>query len=398
MDNALVQLGYLSTSLEGLLTNWALVIDAGPVGNEGRFANHTDDPNAVLAIGFSNGIRVRVVKAVKKISPGEEITVHYGGSYWETLHTNRQKTPVSAEDKSGTRKKAASAKPVTRDLTTQYTYFDGIVPDWSGSGLPGPLLLQILGEAGTSAEVFDMQKNLARKGLRVEQCAPDHPAYPGNMLVAAREFGPGEEICLYAGILSRMPASQLKLNESDYISSVCSMTSGAYGFELDDIHAGEGMVFRKIQHELPSITPKAPNGSCIPNADPPADLSMIEDIRGIGIECTRAITSNLQDPAQRQTMVRLLKKLRNLNDKNWKTNACIEIRRAFPTKKPTLTVTPHSPIPSEDPIEPETAPSTGHSEENSDPGNIDCGPPPAKRLMLEASRPRDVFQTYINLN
>ena len=341
LDQALVQLGYLSTTVEGLLNNWALVIDAGPVGNEARFANHTDDPNAVLAIGFSSGVRVRVIKAVKNIEPGDEITVHYGSTYWDTISENRKTTICKKYQGSTTASHAPSGcRKSTNNQNEQrgfynfqhryaFKYFDGIVCDLSGSGLPPLVLLQAgLGDLGTDDKAQDLDTCSEAKGLAVIDCPPEHAAYPGKMLVARRKFSPGDEICVYAGVLTRMPEAQLQLNESDYMTSICSSSAGAYGFELEDCEAKNGLVFKKFQTILPSVTPLI-NGRLIPDPGPPTDLSGIQDIRGIGKECTEKLLAALVDPSRREIVRRLLKRLNNLADKNWKSNAMNDIRRTL---------------------------------------------------------------------
>lgn len=363
LDQALIQLGYLSTSLEGLLNNWTLVVDAGPVGNQGRFANHCDDPNAVLAIGQSGGIRTRTIRAIKSINRGDEITVHYGPSYWDTVTQNRKSTisrkydcvetanvapsshrqtvapPPAKKQKGrpksrlGTRQNPPAAKSPQNFYGVEQRYgfkfFDGIVSDLNGSGLPALVLLQSLGEMGTCAEAYDMEASCRRKGIRVAACPPTHAAFPGKMLVADRDFDIGEEICVYAGVLSRMPVEQLKLNESDYMSTVCNSTCGPYGFELEDVYAKSGCVFKAYQRDLPTLTPLTAKGLRIPNACPPVDLSGVKDIRGIGAECTKKLIDALQHEHMHDMLRRLFKRLNNLPDKQWRTQAQIEIKRTF---------------------------------------------------------------------
>ena len=355
LDHAMIQLNYLSTSLEGLLNNWALVIDAGPIGNEGRFANHADDPNAVLALGEASGIRVRVLQAVKPIRIGDEITVHYGGNYWDVVAENKKTTICKkyqggdntsfapnqerADRASKAGKKVVGEAASVRDNfyafkhQYEFKFFDGVVCDLNGSGLPALVLLQSLGETGTCSEATNMEMSCRKKGLKVVDCPPTHAAYPGKMLVAEKLFNVGDRICIYAGILSRMPEAQLKLNESDYISTVCSMCSGAYGFELEDTEARDGMRFKKFQRDIPTLTPIPASGLFIPNAEPACDLSAIEDIRGIGYEATRRLVDALQDNSKRDLVSRVLRRLRKLPDKNWKQTAQAEIKRSIPALK-----------------------------------------------------------------
>ena len=364
LDQAMVQLGYLSTSLEGLLNNWALVIDAGPIGNEGRFANHADDPNAVLALGEASGIRVRVLRAVKRIAKGAEVTVHYGGNYWDVVAENKKTTicqKYEAGDNSSSAPKAAvvsisggggGQKKKGKNGSSlsspgeeksfyafkqryEFKFFDGVVCDLNGSGLPALVLLQSLGETGTCSEAYNMELSCKKKGLKVVDCPSHHAAFPGKMLVADKNFEIGERICIYAGILTRLPEAQLKLNESDYISTVCSLCAGAYGLELEDAEAGNGMVFKKIQRELPTLTPIPPSGLYIPNAYPPSDMSQIEDIKGLGRDCTARLLDALIDNSKRDVVNRILKKLQNFPEKNWKNFAQAEVRKWLPKTRET---------------------------------------------------------------
>jgi hypothetical protein len=155
------------------------------------------------------------------------------------------------------------------------------------------------------------------------------------MLIAQRNFSIGEQICVYGGVMVRMPEAQMRLNESDYITSVCSSASGSYGFELDDCEASNGMVFKKVQHVLPSLTPLI-NGRSIPNPGPPSDLSEIHDINGIGAECTQKLLTALVDPSRQDIVRRLLKRLKNYPEKNWKQNAIADIRRTLNEDKSSL--------------------------------------------------------------
>jgi hypothetical protein len=56
-------------------------IDGSPRSNTGRYVNHACRPNAEPVV--SRG-RIRF-KAKKRIRPGEEITLHYGKSYFDTF-------------------------------------------------------------------------------------------------------------------------------------------------------------------------------------------------------------------------------------------------------------------------------------------------------------------------
>ena len=342
LDEALTEVGYLSVRLQGLVDNWAVVIDGGPVGNQGRYANHCDDPNAVLAIGQSDAGRVRVIKAIKPITKNDEITVHYGVNYWDAMNENRQSTMyqkytcdapavISTSNAKKKRKKEETNTGEMYRFEQQYPFkfYDGIVSDLNGSGLPPLVLLQSMGETGTCPEAFDMEASCRKKGLRIEECPPTHAAYPGKMLVADRDFAVGEEVCLYAGVMIKMPVERLRLRDTDYMTTVCNSTCGPYGFELEDIHANQGCVFKKNQPGLPSAPVKSPDGRQIPNTDPPVDLSGIEDIKGLGPQVTKQILKALQDERYHEMLARLLKRVNNLPDKQWRSHAQVEFRRAF---------------------------------------------------------------------
>lgn len=343
LDEALTEVGYLSVRLQGLVDNWAVVIDGGPVGNQGRYANHCDDPNAVLAIGQSDAGRVRVIKAIKPIARNDEITVHYGVNYWDAMHENRQSSmyqkytcdaPVITCSNNPKKKRKKEESPSAGEIyrfEPQYPFkfYDGIVSDLNGSGLPPLVLLQSMGETGTCPEAFDMDVSCRKKGLRVEDCPPTHAAYPGKMLVADRDFKAGEEVCLYAGVMIKMPVERLRLRDTDYMTTVCNSTCGPYGFELEDIHANHGCVFKKNQPGLPSPPVKSPEGRQITNTYPPVDLSGIEDIKGLGHHVTKQILKALQDERYHDMLARLLKRVNNLPDKQWKSHAQGEFRRAF---------------------------------------------------------------------
>lgn len=59
-----------------------LAVDSFYQGNMLRFINHDDDPNCdVLQIPWNNRWHT-LYYALRPISPGEELTVDYGPSYW----------------------------------------------------------------------------------------------------------------------------------------------------------------------------------------------------------------------------------------------------------------------------------------------------------------------------
>jgi SET domain-containing protein len=102
-----------------LSKHWAL--DGSPRSNIGRYANHSCRPNAE-----SDVIKYRkvIIKAIKTINPGDEITYDYGKEYFDGFITKRRcKCPKCTEWRAEQRKsrkhkkargvkKAAAHKPM----------------------------------------------------------------------------------------------------------------------------------------------------------------------------------------------------------------------------------------------------------------------------------------------
>jgi uncharacterized protein len=63
-----------------------LLIDAEPIGNELRYANHSDRPN-MEGIGIPWGPLVQVVlRTTRLVRSGEQLTYDYGADYWKARH------------------------------------------------------------------------------------------------------------------------------------------------------------------------------------------------------------------------------------------------------------------------------------------------------------------------
>lgn len=58
-------------------------IDAGSEGNITRFINHSDTPNVEPVSVFYEGVMHIVLRAIRKISRGEQLTYDYGPDYWK---------------------------------------------------------------------------------------------------------------------------------------------------------------------------------------------------------------------------------------------------------------------------------------------------------------------------
>lgn len=61
----------------------SLTVDSEKKGNLTRFINHSDNPNAESICIFNKGIFRVIIRALKEIMPGEEITYDYGEYYWQ---------------------------------------------------------------------------------------------------------------------------------------------------------------------------------------------------------------------------------------------------------------------------------------------------------------------------
>lgn len=59
------------------------IIDALPVGNEGRFINHSDQPNLERNWAFDRGLLHLIFWTQREVKKGEQLTYNYGESYWK---------------------------------------------------------------------------------------------------------------------------------------------------------------------------------------------------------------------------------------------------------------------------------------------------------------------------
>ncbi|MCI0611543.1 SET domain-containing protein-lysine N-methyltransferase, partial [bacterium] len=64
-------------------------IDGEKCGNEIRYANHSDRPNSESTGIFSDGMFHMILRAIKDIPAGAQITYDYGDRYWK----NRPRIP-----------------------------------------------------------------------------------------------------------------------------------------------------------------------------------------------------------------------------------------------------------------------------------------------------------------
>ena len=59
-------------------------LDGRTCGNEGRFVNHSDEPNVETKFVFQDNSWHLIYVAKKEIKTGEQLFVNYGSGYWTT--------------------------------------------------------------------------------------------------------------------------------------------------------------------------------------------------------------------------------------------------------------------------------------------------------------------------
>lgn len=71
----------------------SFVIDAKAVGNQTRFINHSENPNAeTVSVDYKGRIRV-ILRTTRRVLAGEQLCYHYGDEYWR-----KRAEPVSLSD------------------------------------------------------------------------------------------------------------------------------------------------------------------------------------------------------------------------------------------------------------------------------------------------------------
>ena len=265
--------------------DWVLQIDASEVGNEARYANHSDYPNGILVKRCLHRIEDHVncsdmyphIVALRNIFPNDEITVNYGPSYWRMCRPGID--PLLLGE-------------VVSEPFTDCIYYNGILTDFSCSSAPGGFLIP---------QNADRKRNT--DSLIVKRVPRSHPAYPGFGLYANKEFTKGEIVCLYAGIVDCNPFSGR--HASKYTVDLSSDPGiGAYGFTFDP----KTLKVRSYQKFLPFLTdfvdislPPRPNEEDL--------LEGVEDIASVGNTITRTICKGLTFPRLRATMQDKLKEV-----------------------------------------------------------------------------------------
>lgn len=72
------------------------IVGEGPLANYTRYINHSEEANGQIVV--STRWKTARMEAIKPISPGEEILIDYGPSYWEAKEYNQTMPENSAPD------------------------------------------------------------------------------------------------------------------------------------------------------------------------------------------------------------------------------------------------------------------------------------------------------------
>ena len=270
--------------------DWVRQVDASEIGNESRYANHADYPNAVLVKrcpthkmdSCGNSLTCEWmphVVALRHISEGDEITVNYGSSYWTKVKPGMDPLLLGQ---------------VISSPFTDCIYYDGILSDFSCNSAPGGFLIP----------PFDHAKRLRRSStLNVKRVPRHHPAYPGFGLYARKCFEKNEILCLYAGIVDMSPHSGR--HASKYTVDLTGDPAiGPFGFSLDP----RTLVPQKNQRYLPFLT-EFPDISLPLQEGEKEMISHIERIADLSDGITRTICQAITAPGYRLAALERLRSI-----------------------------------------------------------------------------------------
>ena len=224
-------------------------VDATRVGNEARYANHSDDPNCCLD-------STPAIVALKPIASGDEITVNYGPEYWRWL-------PSSADDE---------------ELDSGECSYTGSIVEEPPFGLDHEFAVRNRSVQGNAY-------------FKVEVCPRSHPAYPGKRLLACRDFAAGETVIIYAGVRSSRPEIFSMLCSSMHTARTDSgVVRGAFGFILHPSKTS----YLPEQNELPVFACLLSNSAGdLRDWNLLPDLKSIKDINDLGVEATAVLIQML---------------------------------------------------------------------------------------------------------
>jgi SET domain len=222
--NRIERMEFLSKNPETDKMEIFRVVDASRIGNEGRYANHSDDPNAALILGEHGGYKSMNLIAIYPIDINEEITIHYGAEYWRHVNLSETSEDISPDS---------------------LLYFDGLlyIPDDSPID---PILHYKL----VAPNNF-IQRN---PDLSIQKCPTNHPCYPGYRLIANKKYNTGDKICVYGGILKSMPGQADRLSCNRYLLHLGKTNIyGSFGFTIKEIGKDKKPVYHSVQRNLPIL-------------------------------------------------------------------------------------------------------------------------------------------------
>jgi len=290
---------------------WVPQVDAGEIGNESRYANHADLPNAILAKRCYSNCESRVcgecvqyphLVALRDIAPDNEVTINYGSSYWTKIKPGSDPLLLGQ---------------TVPEPFADCVYFNGVVTDFACSPIPGGFLLNPL-------EIEQRAKRLSH--LKVKRVPDDHPAYPGFGLFATHPMPRGAIICVYAGIVDVSPLSGR--HQSKYTVDLTGEHGiGAFGFSFDPIT----LEIVPEQKYMPFLTEF--DDISIPRRAAELDLlAGVSKIASLDEQLTRTICDALMMPAFRPAVQQRLRALKAPFDNGSKKDASDwsrAVKRAF---------------------------------------------------------------------
>jgi hypothetical protein len=300
--------------------DWVLQVDASEIGNEARYANHADIPNAILVKrcsaqcsacrkdgSMSCEYQYPHLVAMREIPKGTEITINYGASYWKSYTPGLDINMIGESIK---------------EPFTDCIYYDGVIEDYQCSPNPGGFLIHPTRKRKRNDEF-----------LQVRQVAEQHPAYPGFGLFAKKKFLKGDIICIYGGIIDMSPYSGR--HASKYAVDLSSdVAMGPFGFHFDPIT----LECKRRQLVLPFI-------SDFPDISEPCDPNVLLDsldvIGDLGGSLTRKICKSLFSTGdQRENIREKLKLIETVQEHSTRKDA-----DAWKAKVEKLFKNPFSPLP-----------------------------------------------------
>lgn len=256
--------------------DWVLQVDAGEIGNEARYCNHADVPNAILVPRPTAAGKLHPhIVALREINSGDEITINYGASYWASAGPGADPLRLGQT-------------PITP--FSDCIYFDGVVEDFACSNAPGGFLIP------------PHERRVRRRSdeLTVRTVGKNHPAYPGFGVFAEKGFSKNHTICVYAGIVDCSPFSGR--HASKYTVDLSGANSiGAFGFAFDP----NSLTCLPKQRFMPFLT-------AFPDTSIPGGeflLDGLESINEAGEAVTAIIVKALLTPAYRDTIQEKLKEI-----------------------------------------------------------------------------------------